>query len=266
MLPVGRHRKSPADAWLPPRVYRGRAAFEYRPAGGGAVRLVPLTATPAEVLLEFSRLTSAARPGSVAALLDEAAASAWFAGLSPWTQRAYARAFAQLRKVFGAMATAEVRPEHVRRWLDVRAEAKSPIVANREFGALGGICRWGYERGLLRVNPCKGVRRFPEAPRARAVTPAEIETFAALCGPRLRAYLALRMAVPRSVRGNCSRCPWPLSVRRRVSRSRRRRRAACGGCSRGPRRDGSRRMRCWPSIRPRARSPGRAGAIDAPDR
>ncbi len=196
MPPVGRTRRNPADAWMPPRVYRGRSAFEFRPKGGGAVRLAPLTATPREVLAALARLNSDAAPGSVAALLEDAAASAWFAGLATWTQRGYRRAFVQLRKVFGHMPALDLRPEHIRRWLDARADAKSVYVANREFGALAGVCRWGYERGWLVVNPCKGVRRFREQPRDRKVMPAELAAFADLCSPRLRAYLALRMVVP----------------------------------------------------------------------
>lgn len=45
-----RRRKDPADAWMPPRVYRGKSAYEYHPPDGGAIRLCRLTATPAEVL------------------------------------------------------------------------------------------------------------------------------------------------------------------------------------------------------------------------
>lgn len=29
-----RRRKDPADAWMPPRVYRGKSAYEYHPPDG----------------------------------------------------------------------------------------------------------------------------------------------------------------------------------------------------------------------------------------
>lgn len=30
-------RKKKEDSWMPPRVYRGRSAFEFKPKGGGTI-------------------------------------------------------------------------------------------------------------------------------------------------------------------------------------------------------------------------------------
>ncbi len=46
---MGRKRKNNADNWLPPRVSRGKSAFEFRPRSGGTVRLCGFNATPAQV-------------------------------------------------------------------------------------------------------------------------------------------------------------------------------------------------------------------------
>ena len=36
-------RKNPADNWMPPRVYRGKAAYEFRNKDNKAIRLCALT-------------------------------------------------------------------------------------------------------------------------------------------------------------------------------------------------------------------------------
>ena len=38
---MGRKRKA-GDEWMPPRVYRGKSAYEFRPVSGGAIRLGPI--------------------------------------------------------------------------------------------------------------------------------------------------------------------------------------------------------------------------------
>lgn len=44
-----RARKNKDDAWMPPRVYLGRSAYEYHPKGGGNIRLCDKTCTQAQV-------------------------------------------------------------------------------------------------------------------------------------------------------------------------------------------------------------------------
>ncbi|KAA5637656.1 integrase, partial [Pseudomonas aeruginosa] len=44
-----RPRQNKDDAWMPPRVYLGRSAYEYHPKGGGNIRLCDKTSTQAQV-------------------------------------------------------------------------------------------------------------------------------------------------------------------------------------------------------------------------
>ena len=46
---MARTRKKTEDNWMPPRVYRGRSAFEFKPRKGGTLRLCNLDASPAQV-------------------------------------------------------------------------------------------------------------------------------------------------------------------------------------------------------------------------
>lgn len=50
---------------------------------------------------------------------------------------------------------------------------KSRTQANREKAFTSRVFRWGYERGLVKGNPCKGVKQFKEKTRTRYVTDTE---------------------------------------------------------------------------------------------
>jgi len=189
---VGRARKS--DSGLPARVYAGRSAYEYRPREGGCIRLAPLAATPEEVHRAYALISTKPVRKGFAGLITDYKDSADFKKLAEQTKRAYVRYATQLIAVFGHMEPDDIEPRHIREWLDARAAGKSAVVANREFAMMGAVVRWGYERGRIATRPTIGVRRFVEQPRTRVVTADELEAFAAHAGPRLRAYLALRMA------------------------------------------------------------------------
>ena len=48
-------RKNPADSWMPPRVYRGKAAYEFRTKDNKAVRLCALNESQASVWLAYEK-------------------------------------------------------------------------------------------------------------------------------------------------------------------------------------------------------------------
>lgn len=194
---MGRKRK-PGFDWLPPRVYPGRSQFELRPRDMSTIKLCAISSDRATVWRryqeELTRLEAEPDPGLFASLLNDYLASREFEKLAEETQRAYGRYAEQLRAVFGDMPTNDIEPVDIREWLDARAAAKSETLANREFAMLGSVFRWGRERGRCAGRPTKDVRRFSEQPRDRDVTEAELAAFRAHCGPRLNAYLDLRMA------------------------------------------------------------------------
>ncbi len=190
MLPsVGRKRK-PEWEWLPPRVYPGRCSFEYRPRGGKMISLCRLS-EPDLVWPRYTELTAKPAEDSIGALLDAYLASDRWQELADDTRRAYERYIKQLRAVFGRMRAQDLRPVHIRKWLDARAKAKSRQLANREFGCLGGVCRWGYERGWFAVNPCKGIRKFREEPRERYVTDDEYAAVYKIAPANVRAAMEI---------------------------------------------------------------------------
>jgi integrase len=68
-----------------------------------------------------------------------------------------------LMKGFGHIPMDDIKPVHVRNYLDRRS---AKVLANREVAVLSVIFNWAREKGLTSAaNPCDGVRRNPETPR-----------------------------------------------------------------------------------------------------
>ncbi|RLM27703.1 integrase [Brenneria salicis ATCC 15712 = DSM 30166] len=73
---------------------------------------------------------------------------------------------------------------------------KSKTQANREKAFMSRVFRWGYERGLCKGNPCKGVKQFKEVALDRYVTDEEYNALYSVAAPVVKvameiAYLCL---------------------------------------------------------------------------
>lgn len=51
--------------------------------------------------------------------------------------------------------------------------AEHQVTANREKSFMSKVFSWGYERGKVTTNPCKGVKQFTETSRDRYINDAE---------------------------------------------------------------------------------------------
>jgi len=161
---------------MPPRVYRGKSAFEWRPAGGGAIRLCLLDAPRSTVWARYEQEKTKynATSGSFAELSTEYKSSTRFHELAMRTQRDYERYSTKVTKVFGKMHSNHIKPEHIRKYMDIRGK-QSKTQANREFAYMSTVFGWGFERGKVPTNPCKGVRKFTEKARERYITDIEYQ-------------------------------------------------------------------------------------------
>ena len=187
---MGRRRRNPRDYGLPPRVYRGRSAYELRLKNGRCIRLCPLDASFAEVWQKYREVMKSLRTDKVTHLLSQYFESAEFARRKPETRKGYLTQGEKLRDVFGEMSINAVRPADVRQFMDKRG-AKAPTAANRELALLSTVYAWGYERGLAQLNPCRGVRKFPEQPRRRYVTDEEFLAVYRCATPGVRVAMAI---------------------------------------------------------------------------
>lgn len=186
-----RKRRDPADAWMPPRVYRGKSAYEYHPRDGGAIRLCKLTASPAEVLATHDAVVkSLPAEYSVEWLFRQYEASTQFARLAPVTRTDYQQAKKKPLAVFGKMQAGAVTPPMVRQYLDERGKA-SQYRGNREVSLLKVVFAWGAERGYLAGNPAAGIKPHPEQRRTRYVTADEYAAVYAEAGPAVRVAMEI---------------------------------------------------------------------------
>lgn len=74
-----------------------------------------------------------------------------------------------LRPVFGDSMPEDIESADIYEYLDIRAEAGAPIVANREAACLSAIFNYAIRRRLARYNPCHGVKRHKEKSKDRYV-------------------------------------------------------------------------------------------------
>ncbi|GKL80905.1 tyrosine-type recombinase/integrase [Klebsiella pneumoniae] len=170
-----RPRKNKDDAWMPPRVYLGRSAYEYHPKGGGNIRLCDKTSTQAQVWSAWEALMND-RPdySMLEGLIERFFNSGEFFELAPETQKDYRKYSKKIIDVFGKMPPDAIKPEHIRRYMDKRG-IKSRTQANREKAFMSRVYRWAYERGFVKRNPTKGVRQYKEVSRDRYITNEEYQ-------------------------------------------------------------------------------------------
>jgi len=170
---MGRKRLE-KDKWIPARVYKGRSAYEYRPIKGVCIRLCALDAQKHVVIRrhadEYEKFNS--NKGTIKELSTLYFASTQFQKLSVLTRKDYEKYWKALDKVFGKMDARKLRPEHVRKYMDLKGQT-SEVTANRHLSLLSKIYSWGFERGYVTEHPCKGVSRFSEKSRTRYITDAE---------------------------------------------------------------------------------------------
>ncbi len=152
---------------MPLRVYRGKSKYELRPPGGKCIPICSLDATEDEVWSAYN--TAIKRTVlTVDGLADEYFRSRTFTRKRPSTQKQYRASWKFALLVFSGVVATKVRPKHIRAYMDKRGET-SEVSANREHSVLFNVFAYGYERGLVVVNPCKGVKKFPETPRDKYI-------------------------------------------------------------------------------------------------
>ena len=170
---MGRKRKNPADNWMPPRIKCRRSAYEFMSPDNRTIKLCEFTATQAEVWVAYEKLIHEQKgENTLNALVDKFFFSADFTNLSIASQKDYRKYSNNLLPVFGKMLPDNIKPEHIRKYMDKRG-IKSQTQANREKAFLSRLFSWAYERGMVKGNPCKGVRQFKEIARDRYITDDE---------------------------------------------------------------------------------------------
>ncbi len=179
---MGRKRQS--GQTLPHRVYAKHGAFYYV---GPDNKWRRLGKTMAEVYRGLAEMEAESKVGTMDALFAR-----YLRDVTPTKSKAQIeneRRYAErLRPVFGNMLPEDVRPMHVRSYLDKRT---GKVAANREKAMLSHLFTMAMGWGVVDSNPCKGVKRNRERPRDRYVTNAEVNAVGAHASPWLCRFIRM---------------------------------------------------------------------------
>lgn len=151
--------------------------------------LCPLDSLQSEVWAAFEEVCTPHLP-TVDSLAKEYFASIWFRRLRPSTQRQYEECWTMLERVWTGVVATRVLQKHVRAWMDKRGET-SEVSANREYSVLSNIFGNALQHSKVKINPCKGVKRFPETPRDKYIEDEEYYAYLEKSEPLIRAIMEI---------------------------------------------------------------------------
>ncbi|MEL4014352.1 tyrosine-type recombinase/integrase [Dryocola clanedunensis] len=159
---MGRPRKDPKDVHLPPRVTKNKYSYVWKPKGTKkSVTLGRINETSIAKLWQRYEQEKANRHDvmTFARIWGMFVESPTFTELAPRTQKDYHQHQRQLLAVFGKMRADDIKIEQVRIFMDKRG-LSSKNQANQEVASMSRVFGWSYERGYVKGNPCKGIRKF----------------------------------------------------------------------------------------------------------
>ncbi len=115
--------------------------------------------------------------------------------LTPRVQRDYGSIMVYLRASFGQMQAQDVKPGHIREFLDVEKgrvhRNRMVMILSHMFGK--AITDWRIDDV---VNPCANIKRWPTTPRNRVVTDEELHTFRSDCPVPVQLAMDLASLTP----------------------------------------------------------------------
>jgi hypothetical protein len=164
---MGRPRKDPKDAQLPPRVTKNKYSYVWKPKGTKkSITLGKIRDTSMSKLWQRNEEEKAKNHDvmTFAKLWGMFLESPTFSELGIRTQSDYRQHQKKLLAVFGKMKADDIKIEQVRIYMDKRRLA-SKNQANQEVSSMSRVFGWGYERGYVKGNPCRGIRKFTLADR-----------------------------------------------------------------------------------------------------
>lgn len=173
---MGRKRTTKSFKGLPRRMHLKGGAY-YHVSSGNPRKWVKLDSEWAIAIRLYAEIEGlqSTRSDTTFRAVAERYRREIFRTKAPQTQKDNDKELANLEKVFGDMPMDEIKPYHVRRYLDTRG-LKARVRANREKALLSHVFNcareWGYTDA---ANPCAGVKGHKEIGRDRYVEDAEFK-------------------------------------------------------------------------------------------
>lgn len=145
----------------------------FKPSRNQTISLGPKDMSTSETWRQYEiALAELTKVMTFARLWHSFLGSAYFSELKPRTQKDYLQHQKKLIAVFGEVKADNIKPEHVRTFMDKRG-LQSKTQANHEMASMSRVYKWGYERGYVKSNPCAGVMKFKAVKRDRYITDEE---------------------------------------------------------------------------------------------
>lgn len=162
---------------MPPRVYRGKSAYEWHPREGGAVKLCSLEKSKAQVWSRYEEeLARRSTDNTFNTLVKKYFASHKFEALAASTQKDYKKHSQKVLAVFGSTNPYKIERKHIVQYRALRGQ-QSVTQCNRELAFISLVFSWSMDNLLfdLPINPCKGVSKLKETPRNRYIADWEYD-------------------------------------------------------------------------------------------
>ncbi|WP_181919209.1 hypothetical protein [Alkalilimnicola ehrlichii] len=185
---------------LPPRVYFKHGAYYYVDRAGQWHRL---GANLPDAMAEWAKLVEAPVTATRMQSLFDRYMLEIAPRKAPRTYKDNKSEIKALRVFFGDMKPEDVEPRHVYEFLEIRGQT-APVRANRERALLSHVFTKAMQWGVLRYNPCRGVKRITERP---AIATSKTKNWPPSCS-RPRRYckpIASTSTAPAAVKARSSR-------------------------------------------------------------
>lgn len=173
---MARNRKDKKDNILPPRVSKNKYSYYLKTRENKTVTLGSINMSMVELWAKYDGVIAEQKEEmTFSKLWSMHLNSAAFHKLSSRSQEDKLRGAKKILPVFGHINVNNIKPEHIRRYMDIRGE-QSKVQANHELSYMSVAFGWGYERGYCKMNPCAGIKKFSIQARDKYIEDIEYYT------------------------------------------------------------------------------------------
>lgn len=180
--------KNPNNRHLPPRMTSrtmksGVTHYYYRTTDGGKL---PLGSNLADAKLKWAQLESRGQilPNDQWAAVSTKYRTQVLPSKAPATQISYGIALDKLGEVFDTARLTQIKPMHIRGYLDAR---KAKVSANREIAIFSAVFNWARGLGITDCqNPVVGIKKHTEHAREVYVADEEFRALWNVAVPELQ--------------------------------------------------------------------------------
>lgn len=173
---MARNRKDKKDNILPPRVSKNKYSYYLKTRENKTITLGSINISMIELWSRYEGIIAEQKEVmTFSKLWSMHLKSPGFNKLSPRSQQDKLKGAKKILPVFGNINVDNIRPEHIRRYMDIRGE-QSEVQANHELSYMSVAFGWGYERGYCKINPCAGIKNFTIKPRDKYIDDIEYYT------------------------------------------------------------------------------------------